>query len=173
MAGEAERATVWEDHELPPDLTHPANERAVGFLKAMYGEALPDAEISRSPESFSQPNYNIGTHPDIIERLWLRITAELPEDCRWVICHRPTLVHPSAGIIFGFATGTSTYGLRLPQTELAEALAAGAKRQYVYPGHAALDLEEVGDGWVFGAWFKDEPRWCLAAYHHAKELRDR
>ncbi len=152
------------------DLNHPANARIIAFLLALYGQPLPEVEGSRSPDSFAQPHFSLGTHPDIVERFWNDITNQLPEPCAWVAYRRPVLVHPRTGIIFGFATGTHTYALRLPPPELQDALLSGAKRQFYYnKTEGTLDLTAIGEDWVFGGWFKDEPRWCLAAYNYAGE----
>jgi hypothetical protein len=57
-----------------------------------------------------------------------------------------------------------------------EALRAGARRLYEYPAYpeldieaSRLDLDDIGEEWVFGGWFKGEKDWCLAAYRFAQE----
>ena len=131
---------------------------------------------SVSPESLTNPYYDLGTHPDVVERLWDELTVRLPARCRWIVYGAPVLVHPSAGIIFAFAGGTHTYALRLPAKEREEALRAGAKRLYEYPAYPELDIEastldlaSIGEEWVFGGWFEGEEDWCLAAYQFAQE----
>jgi hypothetical protein len=34
---------------------------------------------------------------------------------------------------------------------------------------SSLDLDDIGEEWVFGGWFKGEEDWCLAAYRFAHE----
>lgn len=144
---------------------HPANVSILAYL----GSCDPEHTImSQSPESIEQVYLCVGTHPDIVERLWDTITVELPASCRWVAYHWPVLVHPTTGIIFGFAQGSGAYALRLPPTEREQAIAAGAKRQYYFStSKVTLDLDHIGDEWVIGLWSTEEPRWCLAAYSFA------
>jgi hypothetical protein len=75
-------------------------------------------------------------------------------------------VHPTTGIIFGYAEGTHAYALRLPPAEYQVAIQKGATRIHTYPD-SIFDLEAVGKEWVFGHWMQDEVRWCRAAYEFA------
>ena len=101
----------------------------------------------------------LGTHPDLADRLWRELGGTLPEPCAWVVYARPVLVHPSSGVVFGFAWGTHTYALRLPEPELTAATQLGMKRL------------PLGEPWTLGAWHADEPAWCLAAYRAAGVAR--
>src|SRR2546421_12530470 len=83
------------------------------------------ARDQQSPESVNW--LNLGTHPDLVERLWRELTVSLPEACPWVVYGSPTLVHPQTGIVFAWAGGTHTYALRLAQSDRARALSAGAE----------------------------------------------
>ena len=67
-----------------------------------------------SPDAFVRPHETLGTHPDLVGRLWDELPAELPVDCRVVFYGMPALMHPTTGIVLGFAGGTHTYALRLP-----------------------------------------------------------
>ena len=100
-------------------------------------------------------------------RLWDELGGALPFDCRAIFYGRPALIHPDTGIVFGFAGGTHTYALRLPPAVLSEALQAGTARVTRYPNGSVLDLSAIGEEWVFCRWYKDEERWCRAAYAHA------
>jgi len=115
-----------------------------------------------------RPYDTLGTHPDLVARLWDEITSLLPQDCRFVLFGTPALIHPDTGIVFGFAGGTHTYALRLPERIRHEALAAGATRLKAYPRHPSLDLDSIGPEWVFCLWLKNEERWCLSAYELAE-----
>ena len=124
------------------------------------------------PTTMPEP---LGTHPDLVQRLWEGITGRLPVDCHWVVHSTPVLVRPSSGIIFGLAFGTSTYALRLPAGVRERALADGATRSYHYPANQSggvqaltIDLADLGDEWVFGAWLAAEPEWCRAAFDAAR-----
>lgn len=84
------------------------------------------------------------------------------------------LVHPTTGIVFGFAGGTHTYALRLPPRERADAVKAGARTIHEYPAYpelkvaaSRLDLADFGPEWVLGGWLKHEEDWCRAAFEFA------
>ena len=120
------------------------------------------------PDEVAHWHLKLGTHPDLIARLWDELPATLPVDCRMIFYGTPVLMHPATGIVFGFAGGTHTYALRLPAPEHAAALRAGATRIAHYPaGQPSLDLESIGPEWVFGRWRADESAWCLAAFAFA------
>ena len=115
-----------------------------------------------------------GTHPDLVMYLWDVLSAKLPEKCDWVVYGRPVLIRPSSGIIFAWAIGTHTYSLRLPPDVRAAAIKAGATRVYHFRAYpelkleaSTLDLDKIGEEWVFSHWLKGEEDWCLAAYEFA------
>jgi hypothetical protein len=86
------------------------------------------ADAGASSGSLTNPYCDLGTHPDLVARLWDELTVRLPAGCRWIVHGAPVLARPSSGIIFAFAEGTHTYALRLPAKERDEALRAGARR---------------------------------------------
>jgi hypothetical protein len=150
---------------------HPANAAVLGHL-AGPGSAAGKPP-SASPEDVTDPYYTLGTHPDLVGRLWDELGGVLPEDCRWVVSGRPVLAHPRTGVIFGFAGGTHTYALRLPEAERRHALASGARRSFSYRDGTRVDLDVLGEDWVLGGWLTLEPDWCLAAYGAAGAMAPR
>ncbi|HEU4402077.1 MAG TPA: hypothetical protein VFT43_08225 [Candidatus Polarisedimenticolia bacterium] len=146
------------------DLENPANAALCRYFK---GRGRADAPALARPDAVPRPYDSLGTHPDLVARLWDEITARLPADCRFVVFGAPALVHPETKIVFGFAGGTHTYALRLPEDVRKEALLAGAGRVKKYPRQPSFDLEVIGPEWVFCGWFKGEERWCLSAYEFA------
>lgn len=150
-------------HHITVAFQHPANAGILTRLGKLNGGTVLS---NGAPEDHPDPYFRLGTHPDLVARLWKEITISLPTKCQWIINNRPVLVHPTSGIIFGYAEGTLVYALRLPPAERQEALEKGAKRVHVYPS-STFDLDTVGEEWVFGRWFQDEARWCLAAYEFA------
>ena len=143
---------------------YPANAGVLDYLGRGRGNA--DQPILKAPADVSHPYYTLGTHPDLVERLWDRLNARLPEDCRRVVYRTPVLMHPRSGAIFAFGAGTS-YALWLPEECLRAALRAGAEQVHTYTGDRVLDLQTLGRGWVFGGWYPGEDEWCLAAYRAA------
>lgn len=145
--------------------THPANESLRAHFLPRLRAGVPELML---PTDVERPYDTLGTHPDLVARLWDELGGSLPEDCRRIFCGTPVLMHPATGIVFGFAGGTHTYALRLPDRERTEALAAGATRLAKYPGRQPpFDLDVIGPEWVFGHWLKSEPAWCLAAHAFA------
>ena len=81
------------------------------------------------------------------------LTGQIVPDCR----------------VFGFATGTLGYALRLSEPHRAEADRLGAKVRVELRGRDAFDLSLAGPEWRFGKWFDQETAWCRAAYDRAAE----
>jgi hypothetical protein len=169
-------------YQIIINFQHPANTGVLSYLsKTSVWEQEGDRSVRKSVSTFAagtllpngspaahpDPYYQLGAHPELVDRLWNEITLLLPRKCQWIINERPVLAHPSSGIIFGFAGGTHTYALRLPPTERQEALQKGVERVHVYSDGTNLDLSTLGEEWVFGNWFPEETRWCLAAYDFA------
>jgi hypothetical protein len=153
------------------DFTHPANRQIVAYFQSR-NEHGHQPELD--PAAVNNPYYTLGTHPEIVERLWDELGGPLPLKCGWILYGRPVLVHPSTGVMFGYAGGSLTYALRLPAAERAEASAAGAKTIHEYPAYpelgiaaSSLDLADFGPDWVLGAWLKEEEAWCRAAFDYA------
>ena len=150
---------------IPPALDHPANAGALRYLGREW--TASDLPPVRPPAAVSDPYYALGTHPDIVERLWAGLNKSLPEDCRWVVYRTPALVHPRSGAILAFGIGTG-YALWAPPPALQAALQAGAEQAQTYMGGRVLDLRDFGPGWVFGRWYRGEEEWCMSAYQAAE-----
>jgi hypothetical protein len=147
------------------DLKHPANAALIRYLKREFNTRIEQ----QNPAEVTQPYLSLGTHPEIVERLWDQLGKGLPEPCAWVLHGRPILVRPSTGIVFGFSTG-HVYALRLPGEMHAAALRSGAAPLHTFSDGSTLDLAQFGPEWLFGLWYRDEPDWCLAAYEAARML---
>jgi GNAT superfamily N-acetyltransferase len=145
-------------------LGNPAN---AGLRRYRESTLRPGMAAVTSPEAVARPYDTLGTHPDLVARLWDELGAALPVDCRAIFYGAPALIHPVTGTVFGFAGGTHTYALRLPGAERLRALQLGAARVTHYPSGASLDLDEIGEEWMFCRWYRDEEAWCRAAYEHA------
>lgn len=149
---------------LPLDL--PANANLCRHLKPRH--VRPEMPLLAVPDQVEHWHLKLGTHPDLIARLWDELPSKLPVDCRRILYAAPVLMHPATGIVFGFADGTHTYALRLPEAERAEAMRAGATRILHHAGdQPSFDLDEIGPAWVFCKWLPGEEAWCLAAFTFA------
>jgi len=143
---------------------HPANTGVLRHLRRGWNESRIAA--SEAPERVADPYQGLGSHPDVVQRVWDELTVRLPERCRWVVYGCPALVHPRAGTVFAFTAGSLAYALRVPAPERAAALRQGAGRVHTYGDGSTLDLGEIGEDWILGGWRREEPDWCLAAYAH-------
>jgi hypothetical protein len=143
---------------------HPANAGLRKHLEPRLRVGFPPIAL---PDQVERPYESLGTHPDLVTRLWDELGKGLPEDCRAVFFGTPALIHPVSGIVFAFAGGTQTYAFRLPQPDRDNALEAGASRVMRYPAGGSLDLKNIGEEWVFGWWYSMEDAWCHSAFTFA------
>jgi hypothetical protein len=154
---------------------HPANRGVLAYFgdpeRLRRSVSSAKAERECAPDAVTSPYMTLGTHPDLVVRLWSELGRLMPADCRSVVFGVPALVRPDTGVIFGFAGGTQMYALRLDGPGESAALAAGARRTFCYPAYSSLGIDELvidltsfGDGWIFGRWYSGEPEWALAAY---------
>ncbi len=145
---------------------HPLNSGLLGYV-SRCDSSRSDASLSCAPEEVNQPYLNLGTHPDVVERVWKKLGGSLAEDCRWVVHRRPVLVRKSSGVIFGFATGT-VYALRLAAADFEVAMANGYAQQHKFL-HAVFDVSEFGPTWVFGRYKREEEDWIVRAFAYAAD----
>ena len=71
-------------HYIEPviDISHPSNDKVIAYLS----NRNPDAAITLLlEESKRDPYMSLGSHPDIVERIWKGIGPELDEDCRLIV----------------------------------------------------------------------------------------
>ena len=118
-----------------PNIHVPENEKVLAYLKEMH----PFKEIILP---FSEKRVSQDTVPaDLIGRF--SSMSSLPENSKYVVYGRETLVHPETGIIFGFISGTNVI-YRLPDSLLAEVRESNISNFRVAKDHG-MDLES---NWV-------------------------
>jgi hypothetical protein len=160
------------------DFDHPANRGVRSYFGApeRLRRSVSAAAFREAcaPTDIPDPYNTLGTHPDLVTRLWDELADGLPHDCRCVVFGTPALVRPDSGVMFGFAGGSHTYALRVPRDVRTAALSAGATTVHRYPAYpelgiqaSVLDLSDISDEWIFGGWFVSEHEWCAAAYQYA------
>ena len=148
------------------DLSRPENAGALAYLARRHPGAVPLAP----PESVADPYYQLGSHPDIVERLWVNLNQALPHDCRQIVYGTPALVQPETGSLLALALGTQ-YNLQLPKGLAERAVRAGAQILTRWAGAATLDVrQEFGESWVFGRFLAGEPDWLNQAYRFFASL---
>lgn len=128
-----------------------------------HGRTAADATFGPPPSDVDRRH--LGTHPDIVDRLWDELNAALPADCRWLVFDSPALVHPESGVVLAAAVGTQ-YALRLLPRDAATAVEAGAEQVHHFRTvDTTLDLPTTfGPGWVFGRRDDREQGWLLESY---------
>ena len=120
----------------------------------------PPPPLSQSLDQVADPLYGLGTHPDIIERLW-RLDKSLPRRCRWVVWGYPALAHPVTGVIFAIGFGTIGIVVRLAPEQRDSALAIRPAN----PGQNH-DISTAGPEWRFLDG-QGQAGLCRAAYDFA------
>src|SRR5262249_18290587 len=127
----------WTDDGVV-NLDHPFNQGILSYLgnPERLQRAVSVASKIRvcAASEVADPYMTLGTHPDLVSRLWDELGKGLPADCRYVVFGAPVLLRPDSGVIFGFAGGTLTYALRLPEPARTTALGMGARTVHTYPG---------------------------------------
>ncbi len=142
------------------DVEVPANARVIAHLTRYPGRPHP---LFAAPDSVKDPWMSLGSHPDVVERLWKQLGSALPEDCRGIVCGSPALVHPGTGVVFALAMGTQ-YGLRLGPL-VGQALLAGARVEILRGKLPSMNVQrDLGEEWIYGRWLEQELGWCVAAY---------
>jgi hypothetical protein len=130
------------------------------------GPVKPPAPLDQSLTEVADPFYGLGTHPDIVERMWALDTG-LPRSCRRAFWGRPALVHPDTGVVFAVGFGTIGYVMRLPPQILKDASSEAANaRASGNPGQS-FDISQAGPEWRFISSAAPEGEWCRAAFDFA------
>jgi hypothetical protein len=139
------------------DELHPLNLKLVKHKKKTGSPAMA------SPDSHPDPYWTLGSHPEIVERVWDGLGGALPVDCRAIVYGTPGLVDPHSGVVLAMAYGTS-YALRVPLPLLDEAYKARCTAEHEF-STGKINLEtQYGRGWVFGFWLERELQWLRDVY---------
>lgn len=140
---------------------NPLNKKVLQYLGR---DRKAERPLLASPDSVADAYMGQGSHPDIVQRVWDELGAGLPMDCRCLIYGTPALVHPRSGVVLAFCNGTQ-YNLRLTPDDFRDAIAKGAPTRTRWSsGEDMESVTELGDDWIFGAWSKDEIKWCHDAF---------
>jgi hypothetical protein len=141
---------------LPESARGGLNEGLLAFLRGRARRG--------TPSQWDVDDYELHTHPDLIERLTEAAGWTRAEMCAAYGC--PVLVHPN-GVVFALALGMRALFFRLPPE-----LRGGLRQAEVDPG--------IGVDWVaVEAWPADltgaegtrrVKQWCRRAYEHAGSL---
>ena len=151
-----ERFTKVMRHRTPPEI-----EAKVAALMADLAskKVRPPPPLSQTVDQAPHPIFGLGTHPDIVSRLWA-LEGALPQSCRRLVWGFPALVHPRTGVIFALAFGTIGIVVRLPPD------VRGLCPDTVSLGH---DITPAGEEWRFLPFLpnKNEEVLCRAAFDAA------
>lgn len=112
------------------------------------------------------PYYEAGSHPDIVEFLWKRLSKEYPDECRCLVYGAPSVIQPVSGVVLAVGMGTS-YCLRILPESMADAATIGSTPLHTWGNGVTTDLRETfGENWVFGSFADESVDWFSAVYHH-------
>jgi len=143
------------------DAVSPLNQGVIKYLGR--GEKAHHPAMA-APDSFPYPYLTQGSHPDIVRRVWEELGGVLPVQCRCLVYGTPAIVQDRTGVVIAICNGTQ-YNLRLTASDFREALAKGATTRTRWSNGQEMDsVVELGSGWIFGGWFKEEAQWCRNAY---------
>lgn len=122
-------------------------------------------ELLISPsDSTHDPYIELGSHPDIVERVWDELGTTISPESRQIVCDNPALVHPSTGVLFAPTLGTR-YVLKLTPEIAKQAKRDGFRTIHTWSDGRSIDIEaELGLGWIFGQWSPLEPSWLNEIY---------
>jgi len=135
------------------------------YLSNLNAKHLPPCV---SPDAVKDPYISLGSHPDIVQRLWDTLAASLPHETRCIVFGTPALVVPRSGLVLAIGFGTQ-YGLRVPLDAVNAAVAAGAKTFMKWSVGPSTDIQQLfGADWVFGWWLKEETEWCRRVFDSAE-----
>ena len=123
---------------------------------------------------------DLGTHSDLIDRLWKNLNSHLESDCRWIVGFRPALTHPKTGVAFAFARGTNYY-LRITgemrtryNADLRVKALTDAEHTGVEPENldqylaARSGNSQIGPSWATGWFLTNEVDYVRWAYENCK-----
>jgi len=138
----------------------PENEAVLAFLLQSH-----QGGILLSPNRSTQDPYlELGSHPDVVERVWDELGTVFGQDSRQIVCGRPALVHPMAGVVLAIAWGTR-YVLRLSEDMAMKARDGGFKTVHTWSDGTKTDIEsDLGPGWILGQWSPEEPVMLRESY---------
>jgi hypothetical protein len=130
----------------------PENEAVLAFLIRSH-----QGKIQLPPhQSTRDPYWELGSHPDVVERVWDELGTVFGQDSRQIVCGRPALVHPMTGVVLTIAWGTR-YVLRLSEEMARKARDEGFKTVHMWSDGTKTDIEsDLGPGWIFGQWSTEE-----------------
>jgi hypothetical protein len=132
-----------------------------GVLEFLTRRNQRRCPLVERPDAFDQPYLSLGSHPDVVERLWKGLAPQAT--WRVVVLGTPAVAEPDAGTVLAVALGTS-YWLRLAPVDLEAALRSGVTQEHVYGGDRRFDAVALfGPTWVHGSWDDREPEWLIAA----------
>ena len=147
-------------------LRQPKNQGVLRYLEGRQPAKKRPAEVRKPTDKDYMES---GAHPEIVERLWDQLGARLSIDCRRVIWGSPALLHPTTGLIFALALGTS-YAIRLAKKTRQHGLPHGVSTETTWSGGERMNIQtEFGEDWIFGSWNKMEEAWVEEVFGESSE----
>ena len=144
-------------------MRQPENEGLMRYLEKSHPKAgVSDLSVPTETELYE--HRLLGTHPELIERVWDRLVARIPPESRRIILGRAALVSTRSNVIFAIAIGTS-YAIRIPKR--VKTWRFGLKTTIGWSDGTRRNVKATfGPEWVVGSWSSKEEEWCPAAYEY-------
>ena len=147
------------------DSNHPANHPALNFFSVTDWGNVEIHRLADIPaEHIREAYWECGSHPEIVERVWDALGAELNDNCCLLVHGVNCIVHDQSGVLLAVSMGTQ-YVVRVTDADLPAAIDAGLKRTCDWGGTDHTNLEtEFGPNWLFGGWDATELIWIRNVY---------
>lgn len=149
------------------DPLHPWNRELIRDCGARARQRGYVGSAMLAPPRGANPYWELGSEPQVVERVWDFLGARLRDDCRALIYGSPGLVDPGSGAVLAVAYATS-YVIRVANRRLDDALQAGCSIEHTWSDGTTTNIEQkFGRGWVFGHWLPQEVDWVAEALRDA------
>jgi hypothetical protein len=151
------------------DPAHPWNVGLVRACSTRIGDDRRPVAPIMKPKAGINPYWDLGSHPEVVERLWDTLGARLREECRAVIYGAPGLVDPASGAVLALAYGTG-YVIRIPNRRMEAAVQAGFTAEQRWSDGTYTNIAHLfGQGWMFGRWLPQEVDWIAEAIRDVRQ----
>jgi len=145
------------------DPSHPWNIGLVRELAAQAKQRRQRVDAIAAPKSVTNPYWDLGSSPEVVERLWDVLGARLGEKSRAIVYGVPGLVDPGGGAVLALAYGEA-YVIRVPNRRMEVATQAGGSAEWYSGSGLAINIERrFGRGWMFGCELAQEVDWIAEA----------
>lgn len=155
------------------DPSHPWNVGLVRELAAQAKRRRVRVDAIAAPKSVTNPYWELGSSPEVVERLWDVLGARLSDKSRAIVYGVPGLVDPGSGAVLALAY-RETYVLRVPNRRMEVATQSGCAAERSVSDGSTVNIERsFGRGWLFGCGLAQEVDWVAEAVRDLRLMTGR